>query len=104
MIDFSDLKLNQKANTNCDAKDYEGGDQEWPCTVMGTYQSEYGEKYNVLLLKNDQNGCRCRRRNDEMEIREGYIHFLQNSFNARVATVKNLKGVDFNKKPERLRF
>lgn len=105
MINFSDLKLGQKLTTNCDAKDHEGGDQNWPCSIIGIYQSEYGDKYSVLLLKNDQNGCRCRRRNDEMEIRRGWIHFLQNSYNARVATTANLlKKTYSSNKPEKMRY
>lgn len=104
MINFSDIRTGQDVSTNCDAKDHVNGDQKWPCSIIGSYHSEYGEKFNTLVLKNEQNGCRCRRRNDEMEVRRGWIHFLQNSCNARLATTDNLLKRSYSSnKPDALR-
>ena len=105
MINFADLRINQEVSTNCDAKNHIKGDQKWPCLVTGLYHSEYGDKYHTLTMKNDQNSCRCRRRNDEMEVRRGWVHFLQSSFNARLATTDNLLKRNYtSNKPDKIRY
>lgn len=92
MINFSDLGFGKNLATHCEEKDHREGNQEWLCVVTGFCESEYGDRYNMLDLENPQNNCSCTRRNDDMEVRRGWIYFLpsSNSFVARRSKVRLL--------------